>query len=43
MKGENSLVVIGGADDYLRVTRAKKKQEGITQSMVDRCIQVSGS
>lgn len=40
MRAENSLVLIGGADDHLRVTKAKKKQEGITQSLVDRCIQV---
>uniref|UniRef100_A0A0L8IHJ6 KANSL3 helical domain-containing protein n=1 Tax=Octopus bimaculoides TaxID=37653 RepID=A0A0L8IHJ6_OCTBM len=38
MKAENSLVVIGGADDNLRVSRAKKKQEGITQCTVDRFI-----
>lgn len=41
MKAENSLVVIGGADDNLRVSRAKKKQEGITQCTVDRFILVS--
>lgn len=40
MRAENSLLVIGGADDLLRVSRPKKKQEGITQNMVDRCIQV---
>ncbi|XP_023933273.1 KAT8 regulatory NSL complex subunit 3 [Lingula anatina] len=39
MKSENSLIVVGGADDQLRVSRTKKKQEGITQSVVDRCIQ----
>ena len=41
MKAENSLLVVGGADDKLCMSTAKKKQEGITQSMVDRCIQAS--
>ena len=40
MKGETGLVIVGGADDGLRVCKKKKKLEGITQSMVDRCIMV---
>ena len=43
MKTDTGLVVVGGADDELRVSKHKKKAEGITQSMVDRCIMVKPS
>ena len=41
MKADTGLVIVGGADDELRVSKNKKSAEGLTQSMVDRCIVVS--
>ncbi|KAK1125190.1 hypothetical protein K0M31_006530 [Melipona bicolor] len=38
MMVETSLVMVGTADDHLRICTAKKISEGITQNMVDRCI-----
>lgn len=37
-RAKTSLVVVGGANDYLIVTSLKKRLECLTQSMVDRCI-----
>jgi len=37
-KTETGLVVVGGANDRLIVSSSKKKFDGITQAMVDRCI-----
>ncbi|XP_050506248.1 KAT8 regulatory NSL complex subunit 3 isoform X3 [Diabrotica virgifera virgifera] len=38
MRVETGLLVVGCADDYLRITKKKKRQEGITQSIVNRCV-----
>ena len=35
---ETGLVIVGGADDQLRLTTRKKKAELVTQSMVDKSI-----
>ncbi|XP_075544041.1 reduction in Cnn dots 1 [Dermacentor variabilis] len=38
MKAVSGLVVVGGADDSLHMCALKKRLEGVTQSMVDRCV-----
>ncbi|KAH7952960.1 hypothetical protein HPB49_002984 [Dermacentor silvarum] len=38
MKAVSGLVVVGGADDALHMCALKKRLEGVTQSMVDRCV-----
>ncbi|XP_074598500.1 KAT8 regulatory NSL complex subunit 3-like [Brevipalpus obovatus] len=37
-KAETGLVIVGGANDNLVVSQTKQRFEGITQSIVDRCI-----
>lgn len=41
LRVETGLVVVGGADSHLRLSCQKRHMEGVTQSMVDRCIVVS--
>lgn len=43
MRTESGLIVVGSADDYLRVNKKTKCTEGITQGAVDRFIVVSGT
>lgn len=38
MIAETSLVVVGSADDSLRVSKTKRQIEGVTQTMVDNMV-----
>ncbi|XP_034110690.1 KAT8 regulatory NSL complex subunit 3 isoform X7 [Drosophila albomicans] len=38
MQSESSLVVVGSADDALRVPKSKRRIEGVTQAMVDSMV-----
>lgn len=41
MRVETGLIIVASADDYLRVSKKKRKLEGITQAFIDKCIIVS--
>lgn len=41
MTAQTSLVVVGSADDALRVNKLKRQMEGVSQSMIDSMIVVS--
>lgn len=38
MQSESSLVVVGSADDALRVPKSRRKIENVTQAMVDTMV-----
>lgn len=40
MSAQTSLVVVGSADDALRINKFNRHLEGVTQSMVDNMIAV---
>lgn len=40
MQAQTSLVVVGSADDALRVGKTKRQIESVTQTMVDNMIMV---
>ncbi|XP_076464007.1 uncharacterized protein LOC143296109 [Babylonia areolata] len=38
MRAETGMLVVGGADEQLRLSHRQKREEGLTQAMADRCI-----
>ncbi|XP_070212314.1 KAT8 regulatory NSL complex subunit 3-like isoform X2 [Littorina saxatilis] len=38
MRAETGMLVVGGADEQLRLSHRKKREEGLTQAMADRWI-----
>lgn len=40
MSAQTSLVVVGGADDSLRVSKLNRQMEGVTQAMIDNMVVV---
>ena len=43
MNSNNDMIVVGGSDEMLRMSNINKKRYYMTQAMVDRTIQVTGS
>ncbi|KAL8566033.1 hypothetical protein ACOMHN_062762 [Nucella lapillus] len=38
MRAETGMLVVGGADEQLRLSHRQKREEGLTQAMADRCV-----
>ena len=38
MKVQTGLLVVGNADECLRMGKRRKRLEGVTQSIIDRCV-----
>lgn len=38
MRVRTGLVVVGSADDHLRMAKSRRRRHGVTQAIVDRCV-----